>query len=116
MRVRRQFGGGIDRQSDTVVSGMIDGFLNFNVKLLAANSLRDDVAGLTSIRVRTAARAGLLRISAVAFHEPGSRLQKPEMRPGGLRRKGKSGDDQKQTNRKFHAVPPFPVTIVRPLY
>ena len=52
------------------MSGVVYGLLNLDVQFLASNCFRNDVAGLTPIRIRTTARTGLLRIAAVVFDQP----------------------------------------------
>ena len=49
---------------------MIDGLLNLQMDLLAADRLVDDVARFAPIGVGAAARACLLRIAALVFDEP----------------------------------------------
>src|ERR1700684_2795181 len=58
---------------------MVDGFLNLDVQLLAADRLADDAARLSPVGVATAAGAGLLRIAAVPFDEPRCGFQKLEV-------------------------------------
>src|SRR5438874_13411607 len=92
---------------------MVDRFLNFDVQLLTADSFRNDVAGLATIRIRASARPRLLRIPAIVFDEPRSRLHQFEVSPGALRRKRKHRDDKKKSHRISHGVSPFP-TVKRP--
>src|SRR5262245_47502397 len=86
---------------------MIDRFLNLDVKLLAAHSLRDHIAGLAPVGIRTTARPCLLGIAAVVFNEPGRRFQKLEMCQCGLSRKRHYGNGEKETNRISHGDPPM---------
>src|SRR5215471_5809358 len=87
---------------------MIDRFLNLDVKLLAAHSLRDGVAGLAPIGIRTTAGPGLLRIASIIFDEPGRRFQKLEMCQCGLSGKRHNGNEKKETSRISHADSPMP--------
>jgi hypothetical protein len=86
---------------------MIDCFLNLDVKLLAARSLCDHVAGLAPIGIRTAAGPCLLRIATIILNKPGRRFQKLEVCQRGLSRKRDDGNDKKETKRISHREPPM---------
>jgi hypothetical protein len=79
-RIERQLGRRIYRECHAVVPRVIDGLLNFDVHRPTASRLADRVARLSPIRVGSAARTGLLRISSLVFDQPRRRLEQLEMR------------------------------------
>jgi hypothetical protein len=79
LRVDRQFRRRIDGQRHAVVARVVDRLLNLDVELLTACGLGDDVARLSPVGIRTAARPGLLWITALVFVQPRSGLDQSEM-------------------------------------
>jgi hypothetical protein len=61
------------------VARVVDRLLNLDVELLTARGLGHDVARLSPIGIRAAARPGLLWITALVFDQPGRRLEKLEV-------------------------------------
>src|SRR5262245_45077192 len=86
---------------------MVHGFLKLDVQLLSACGLTNDVSRFTPIRIRSSARAGLLRIAQVAFDKPRGRLQEFEVRQGIVRSYEQDDGEQYESRWIFHGIPPL---------
>src|SRR5262245_6089385 len=83
---------------------MVHGFLKLDVQLLSACGLANDVSRFTPIRIRSSARAGLLRIAQVAFDKPRGRLQEFEVRQGIVRSYEQDDGEQYESRWIFHGM------------
>ena len=86
---------------------MVDGFLKFEMQLLAAGDLAHGVAWLAPIGIGTTAGTRLLWVTSVAFDEPRSWFQKFEMSRRTLRNNRQRCDQENEPNKIFHRHAPF---------
>src|SRR5947209_1703863 len=84
------------------MAGVINRLLQFDVNLLSAGDLGDGIGRLAPIRVRTAARPGLLWITTIVFGDPGCGLEQLEMSECTLCDRCHEHNGQYQSNRVFH--------------
>src|SRR4051812_2607690 len=81
---------------------MINSLLKFDMNLLPAGDLRDGIGRFSPIRVRAAARSGLLWIATIVFRDPGGGLEQLEMGECALCDGCYEHNGQYQSNRVFH--------------